>query len=205
MTDKKRKKRIPSGPCKVKSLKALRSLLKRHGVNYADWGTGYTKTIQDLMKEIRLGESVLIVRRGKLIRQVQHGQVKITCVIDGVPHKLVETRQVFANGSVRPREGDRSLSEKVQTGESPKEAVVRGIGEELGIVGFTGEGLIKDPKNPHPRKRFKDSAVSFPGLAVEHIEFIFLWAMDMLSTFFRRVGYIEKQTRKTTYFEWQVG
>lgn len=202
MTSKKRKKRIPSGVRKVKSLKSLRSLLKRHGVNYADWGTGYTKTLQDLMKEIRLGESVLMVKRGKLVRQVRHAQVNITCVIDGVLHKLVEERQVFANGAERPREGGRSVSEKIQAGESPKAAAIRCIGEELGLLTFTGEGLVRDPNRP--RKRRKNSAVSYPGLAVEHIEIMFSWLMDMLSEFFSHTGYIERQKRKTTYFGWQI-
>jgi len=203
VTDKKRKKRFPAGPCKVKSLKALRSQLKRHGVNYADWGTGYTKTVQDLMKEIRLGESMFVVRRGQLIRQVNHAQVKITCVIDGVLHRLVETRQEFANGAIRPREGDRSLSEKIQTGESRKNAAIRGVREELNLQTFKGEGLKPDPVEER-RRRFKPSAVSYPGLPVLHIEFLFNWVMQQESEFFRREGYVERQKRKTTYFEWQV-
>lgn len=204
MTNKRSKKRIPSGVCKVKNLKSLRRLLKRHGVNFAEWGTGYTKTLQDLMKEVRLGESVLVVKRGRLVRQVRHAQVDITCIIDGVLHRLIEDRQEFANGAVRPREGDRSVSEKIQSGESPKAAAKRGIGEELGLTAFTGEGLKPDPNRPRPRRRYKESAVSYPGLPVMHIEFLYLWLMCMLSEHFSREGYVERQKRKTTYFVWRV-
>lgn len=188
----------------MKNLKSLRRLLKRHGVNFAEWGTGYTKTLQDLMKEIRLGESVLVVKRGKLVRQVRHAQVDITCIIDGVLHRLIEDRQEFSNGALRPREGDRSVSEKIQSGESPKAAAKRGIGEELGLDTFTGEGLKPDPNRPRPRRRYKESAVSYPGLPVEHIEFLFLWLMCMLSEYFSREGYVERQKRKTTYFVWRI-
>lgn len=199
MTSKKRKKRIPSGIRKVKSLKTLRSLLQRHGVCYANWGIGYTKSLYDLMKEIRLGESVLIVRRGKLIRQVRHAQADITGEIDGVLHRLIESHQVFAGGIERPREGDRSVSEKIQSGESPKAAMIRGIHEELGLTDFAGKGLIRDSRRP--RKRYKDSAVSYPGLAVEHIEFQFTWCMP--HEYLEPNGYVETQRRKTTYFVWK--
>jgi len=156
------------------------------------------------MKEIRLGESVLVVKRGKLVRQVRHAQVDITCIIDGVLHRLIEDRQEFSNGALRPREGDRSVSEKIQSGESPKAAAKRGIGEELGLDTFTGEGLKPDPNRPRPRRRYKESAVSYPGLPVEHIEFLFLWLMCMLSEYFSREGYVERQKRKTTYFVWRI-
>ncbi len=198
MTNKNRKKRIPSGIRKVKSVKALRTLLQCHSVSYGSWGTGYTKQLRDLMKEILYGESVLLVRRGKLVRQVRHAQATITCLVDDVLYRLVEERQEFANGVVRPREGDRSVSEKIQAGESPKAAMIRGIREELGIDAYVHKGLTRDSRRP--RKRFKASAVSYPGLAVEHIEFQFTWLMPIEC--FRPEGYVERQKRKTTYFVW---
>ncbi|MDP3402357.1 MAG: hypothetical protein Q8S35_00150 [bacterium] len=200
MTSNKRKKKVPAGPCKVKSLKSLRALLKRHGVNYADWGVGYTKTPQELMKEVRLGESLLLIKRGMLRRQARHSQASITCMVDGILYELVEDRQVFANGTVRRREGGRSVSEKIQSGESPKAAMIRGIHEELGLVDYTGEGLVREIRRP--RRRSNDSAESYPGLAVDHIEFQFSWAMPL--KYFCADGYVEVKRRKSTYFVWKV-
>ncbi|MES2931539.1 MAG: hypothetical protein V4682_02450 [Patescibacteria group bacterium] len=200
MTSNKRKKQIPSGPCKVKSLKSLRRLLKRHGVNYADWGAGYTKTPQELMKETRLGESLFLIKRGKLRRQARHSQAAITCLVDGVLYTLVEDRQVFANGTVRYRQSGRSVSEKIQSGESSKAAMIRGIQEELGLTDYTGAGLVREIRRP--RKRSSDSAESYPGLAVDHIEFQFTWAMPIM--YFCADGYVEVKKRKTTYFIWKV-
>lgn len=200
MTRKNRRKRMPSGICKVKSVKALRALLQRHRIDYGSWGTGYTKTPQQLMKEIRSGESVLIVKRGVLVRQVRHAQANISCLIDGVPHRLVEVRQEFSNGTVRHRKGaDRSISEKIRANESPRDAMIRGIYEELGIADFAGIGLVRDSRRP--RKRRSDSAESYPNLAVEHVEFLFTWSM--LALWVRPEGYVEVQKRKTTHFAWK--
>lgn len=200
MTTTKRKKQIPSGICKLKSLKSLRRLLTRHGVNHADWGVGYTKTPQELMKEIRLGESLMLIRRGILRRQARHAQAAITCLVDDVLYMLVEDRQVFANGTVRHRTGGRSVSEKIQKGESPAAAMVRGIQEELGLTDYRGEGLVKEIRPP--RKRSSSSAESYPGLPVDHIEFQFTWRMPV--AYFCADGYVETKKRKTTYFVWRV-
>lgn len=197
---KKRKKQIPSGIRKVKSIKSLRALLQYHRIDFSSWGSGYTKNLSELMLEIRVGESVLVVKRGTLIRQTRHAQATITCVVDGVQLRLAEIRQEFSNGAVRIRKNtDRSTSEKLRADESPKAAMVRGIQEELGLQQYDGEGLVRDVRRP--RKRRGDSAASYPNLSVEHVEFQFTWLMpDWL---YVPSGYVEVQKRKKTYFEWK--
>lgn len=191
----KKRVRMRDGAYRPKSAKQLKSLLKKHDIDYGAWGTGLAKTITDLLKEIRDGESVLRVHRGRLVRQVSHAQANIT----HGSMRLVETHQVLANGAVRDRgDTDRSVSEKIRKGESPRAAMIRGIREELGLSSFAGNGLTVSTTRT---KRSPAGGDSYPNLPAEHVLHQFNWQMPR--EYFIPEGYIERQTRKTSYFAWK--
>ena len=49
---------------------SLRAWLEAHGVRLDAWGTGTAKTTHDLHKEVLEGETTLLVRDGKPLRQL---------------------------------------------------------------------------------------------------------------------------------------
>jgi len=98
------------------------------------------KSIEDLLKEIENGETVLIentiegdggTAKLSCVRRVSVVVVEITS--KAKPNKkLIEYEQTLPSGATRRRE--RFLSEKIMSGkgETPLEAAKRGIREELG-------------------------------------------------------------------------
>lgn len=193
--------RLPDGIQRPKSIVKLKSLLRLHDVSFGAWGEGYTRTLRELLAEVHCGESVLIVRDGKLIRQVHHAQADIVCHTSQGLLRLIEVRQEFANGAVRHRSRDalRSVSEKIRRNENARAAIIRGIQEELGLMDFSGGGLMANCMKRG--KRMSESAESYPTLSVEHVFSVFDWEMPL--AYFVAEGYVEVQPRKRTYFAWE--
>ena len=78
--------------------------------------------------------------------------------------------------------------------ENPREAMLRGVKEELGIDGEinlteteVGEKLIISP--------------SYPGLQSQYVTYKFEAILNVKQ--FNPDGYIEEQSDKTTYFTWE--
>lgn len=49
---------------------SLRTWLEAHGVRLGGWGAGSAKTVHDLQQEVEAGETTLLVRDGKPLRQL---------------------------------------------------------------------------------------------------------------------------------------
>jgi hypothetical protein len=174
-------------------------LLKKHGVDTSTWGSGKAKTVEHLMSEIMSGESQLVeTEGGELLRVLEIADGIITFTDgSGVVYKLTEDRQEFKDGRVRKRDHlkDISLAEKVAPGEDPKDALVRGIDEELGITGeiqINGEPTLEEKQVESP---------SFPGLNTQYK--VHKFNLTIGADSFNPDGYQEEQTDKTTYFVWE--
>lgn len=181
----------------VKDLRMLRRVLARHGVPYKSWGTATPKTLQDLWKEIKQGESLLYLEKGVLVRFVRRVQATVHFVNEGTHLLLHEERQVFANGHVRVRDQRISVSEKRRPNERACAAMQRGIREELSIY-------LKDPSClVHKGKETSkpSSSKTYPGLLTSH--YVVRYRLDLVPEDFRPEGYIERQKSKTTYFAWK--
>lgn len=120
--------------------KALKALLKKYHINTADW----KKTIDDLYRELKEGSSVLREHDGGLYREV-HVAV-LFCRCNG---EYIAERRVYSNKE------EYLLTEKFNRDESPEQACVRGLKEELGLVYFedfeeyTNLGTHEDSKDSH--------------------------------------------------------
>jgi len=170
--------------------------LQDAGIDTSGWGKGGTKTINQLCKEIKEGETILVKNeQGELLRRVIVGGADIYYVSpEGKKYRLAEEKQVFKNGSERRRDFGHAVSEKIKHGEDIKNAIVRGIIEELGIEG----GLSLEDMGTHEEIL---SSPSYPGLKSQYVlpEFkIFL-----NETQFKSEGYIETQDDKSTHFVWK--
>lgn len=180
----------------VPTIEDLNRALRCSGVPVAEWGIGPTKTLDCLFTEIRNGETVLLYAGGYLIRYVRQAQARIFCTVNGQQRYLVEREQVFANGARRTRSPKVSVSEKLMRGETHLEAMIRGIQSELGLAGFSGEGLEFIGSSQKRKKKSK----SYPGLPSCHRRFRYVLELPPSSV--QDDGYVERTPEKTSYFEW---
>ena len=176
-------------------LNELKQQLQNSGVDVSKWGTRQAKTLQHLLKEIKDGETILVKNNeGKLLRENIVGNAIIYYISsEGKKYRLREEKQIFKDG----RERQRALfhvSEKIKTTEDPKEAMTRGIKEELGIKSEinltqidTNIELLISP--------------SYPGLQTQYILHKFETILN--DEQFKPEGFIEEQPDKSTYFVWE--
>jgi hypothetical protein len=184
------------GSFKKISLDELKNILKRGGIDFSQWGKGGTKTLNHLQKEIENEECALIIgKQGEVLREVVIARANIFYISkEGKKYRLKEEKQVFKDGRERRRNLKYSLNEKVKFGENIKEAMIRGIKEELGIEGDLSlkETGIEEETEDSP---------SYPGLKSHYIYHNF--EVSLNDQQFNPNGYIEDQEDKTTYFIWE--
>lgn len=181
---------------KESALNTLRQQLETAGIDVSEWGKGQAKTLAHLQKEIESGETVLVTgEQGELLRKVMVGGADIYYVSPGgKKYRLKEDRQVFKDGRERKRDLGQAVSEKMKPDEDLKDAMIRGVREELGIEGEisltetgTDEQLLSSP--------------SYPGLQSQYVRHRFEATLNDQQ--FQSEGYTEKQEDISTYFVWE--
>jgi hypothetical protein len=177
----------------------ITQLLKEHGIDTSSWGHGDAKTTAHLAIELLSGESQLVEsENGEILRLVEVACGIIKYIDEaGKTFELAEDRQEFSDGRVRRREHLKgtSISEKMSVGEEPKEALLRGINEELGI-----EGGISIVGEPEVAERLRISQ-SFPGLKSQYR--VYNFNVTISEEVYNPAGYKEEQKDKSTYFVWK--
>lgn len=174
----------------------LETTLTESGIDLALWGTGSAKTIRHLMKEIDAGETTMEVVDGRLVRKVRVLHAEVYVERGDRRLHLREDRQEFADGRTRRRTDlTNSVSEKMEPGETPAQALARGLREELGIA----EGNYFICRDFTSALQDKESA-SYPGLATKFEKHFVSVEID--GALFRE-EFVEVQEDKTTYFRWE--
>ena len=136
---------------------------------------GGLKSIDDLLKEIENGETVLVENNTEdtpggdvsCVRRVSVVVVEITS--KSKPNKkLIEYVQTLPSGATRKRE--RFLSEKIMTGkgEGPLEAAERGIREELGAALSPTATIRIDKNSLLVKEEFATSSLSYRRLPTRY-------------------------------------
>ena len=158
-----------------------------------DYGKGKAKSFQQLVDEIKNGETDIIWLDNRPIRLLRIVFLKV-CYKDKI---LVEDRQEFPDGRVRYR-GIEGISEKLLPQEEPNKAVYRALQEELGFqleklqnlsIKFLGQELSK-----------KESP-SYPGLE-SHYD-IYKYEIYLSDNLYKP-EYLELyQDGQKTYFSWK--
>jgi len=170
------------------------SLLNFNGIEIERWGKGKAKTINHLINEINEGTCVLQEDDNSLlVRCLRVATAKIYFEINETKYILKEEKQVFKDGRIRKRTNDSSLSEKINPDENPKDAIIRGIKEELGIQ----NEVIITTYETTSEEMYSDS---FPTLLSKYE--IYSFNVHLTEEQFNIDGYIEEQEDKTTYFIW---
>lgn len=173
--------------------KELVSLLEKYKIDVSLFGKNKAKSLDDLLVEIRQGETVLVEKNEQLFRELSVARVNVFAKTkEDLRIQLIEDYQILNNGQIRRRKKKTSVSEKLKKGESPLSAMRRGLLEELGIRRFK---FISKPS-------FDTEIVqspSYPGVLSKYIfhDFAVILADDEY-----RGGYIEKTKNITTFFRW---
>ena len=178
----------------INSKDELISLLEEFNIPLQKWGTEGYKTINHLWNELLDKECVLSEKDGKLIRDVEFVGAKIIYKKDGVNYRLWEDRAVFNDGRIRIRQIPHSMAEKFKSGENPKDALIRGLEEELGIEINNNQFVYYD------KNRFENNG-DYPGIHSFHNGYYYFIPLNDKQ--FNPKGYIEKQKDKTNYFVWR--
>jgi hypothetical protein len=141
------------------------------------------------------GETVLTRENGVLLRNVQVAVAHITYQdANGKVYRLKEEKQVFIDGRVRERNLSGSVSEKMKPGEDPRDAIARGIQEELGI----NTSIDSSNMRTEITQMFSQS---YPNLTTKFTSFTF--DVQLTAEQFVPDGYREVQADKTTFFVWE--
>ena len=167
------------------------------GIDTAGWGTGASKSPDDLLREIEQGEAELTAGSdGSMLRRIWVANVDVAHTdATGERWQLCETGQIFADG--RPRERadiPSAVKEKLHRGEEPLAAAERGVREELGIGGELALVLLGT-------ERKWSLSQSYPGLTNEVV--VHAYRLELSSSQFRPEGYVERQSDKVTSFVWR--
>lgn len=179
----------------IKTLEGVRGLLQKHNIPLELWGKGEAKTLEHLAQEVLSGETELVeTENGELVRQITAIDLLIKYVNEnGRMYQLKETKQVFANGHERVRPEISSIAEKSKLGENPDEVAIRAVKEELGIAEDISPEFVRTENK-------KKISKSFPGLDTKYV--IHFYTVTLNDRQYKSEGYVEKQSDKTTFFEW---
>ncbi|XVF10184.1 hypothetical protein REPUB_Repub07fG0160900 [Reevesia pubescens] len=128
----------------------------------ASWGVKPgTKNVHNLWLELSEGETSLVDSSPPL-RTVNVVTVRILGKDNLI---LIESRQELSDGSVRDR--FRPLSEKMKPHETPEEAVVRAVKEELGSI--IDSGVVRIVPGSYQKKLEERNSASYPGLPARYV------------------------------------
>jgi ADP-ribose pyrophosphatase YjhB (NUDIX family) len=175
----------------------LTDLLTAHGVDVQQFGQGSAKTVSHLLRELREGEATLhLTADGKILRHALGAtlHVQATDPDSGRQLTLVEDHQRFHDGRVRRRKLPGSVGEKMSPGETPEQAAVRALAEELDIH-------VPVELGPSTLETKTTDSQSYPGLITRYDFYHF--TVTLPSEAFRPDGYVEVQSDKQTVFVWR--
>jgi hypothetical protein len=173
----------------------LIELLKKYDVPVDLWGTGKSKTVQHLLKELQGNECNIQEEGESITRYIEFVGIKIYYTDENDQRWfLKEEKQEFNDGRIRRRNIPSSVSEKMKFGEDPSLSAIRGIKEELGVE------INQSQLSKHSDLHYDGGSVSYPGLDTKYKGHRFICNFN--DTQFNPNGYIEVQEDKKTFFVW---
>jgi hypothetical protein len=176
------------------SVLELQLLLLQQNIDTKKW----TKSVEQLYKEIKEGETRLSLEGGELIRHTNAVFVEIISP-DGT-QQLAETRQVY-HDTTRPDNIRNSpmIGEKLTVEEDPKAGAIRAFCEEIcsGQEIDTTKLDVREITSKLPKKQD-----TYPGLNTRGKVTSFV--LQMPTEYFDPNGYreVQEEKGKTNVFEW---
>ncbi|MBA2369363.1 MAG: NUDIX hydrolase [Candidatus Protochlamydia sp.] len=175
----------------INSLDGLKELLN----NYKVCPTNWIKSVNALYNEVTKGDCTLSIKNERLHSHVNGVVIKCFYTNDqGEKYQLFEEKQVFKNGQTRER-GHKFIAEKIQSNESPEQAALRGLAEELKIF---GPKVSLTPLFEENKCDTVDSP-DYKGIQTTYCTNVFL--CEISPTHYKDF-YVEDQEDKQTFFSW---
>lgn len=119
-----------------------------------------TKTLQALLNEVADGESIL-TSVGPNLPPSRRVSIVNVILRNSRGQQLIEAQQVLPSGAVRRR--GLPLSEKMLPGEEWKDAMRRGVMEELGSI-IAPEASLQIVESTYVKREERKESQSYPGL-----------------------------------------
>jgi hypothetical protein len=162
---KKRKyiKRVKKGGgvIKPKNVEELQLKLNKYGISTDTWNKeSGNKSVEQLLKEIKSGDSILIEEDGTIYRSVRVANVIV--LSDDNKYRLIEQSHLNKKGEVVKERGNNVLSEKMEPNETLTNAIIRGVKEELGEK-YSNNIMFLDEEKSNV-ENIEKSSYSYPGL-----------------------------------------
>lgn len=124
--------------------KTLTKILREYQVNSDDWNHEQgNKTIDELVEELKNGESKLEIIKGELTRLVRVSSIDVRFKLGTQYFQLVEDKQILFSGAVKKRDLS-TITEKVKADEDFLTGAYRGLEEEIGLEIETGLKFIEE-------------------------------------------------------------
>lgn len=174
------------------SVGELESCLSEHQIDPSKW---VGVTLQNLYDDLHKGECSLEIKEGKLHRRIN--VVSVHCFHTNHNQerfRLIEEKQILPNGDTRQR-GYPFVSETMKPDESPHDAAVRALAEELQI---SDPELQFQPSPEDDEDKIKEST-SYIGIHGRYI--VYHFKTDIPSRLFRE-RYVELENGTETHFSW---
>ncbi len=175
---------------------ALKHQLKSAGINTSAWGSGKSKSIEELQEEINSGKSSLIISgNGEILRKVEVAKVDLFFNSpDGRRYKLIEEKRLYKDGREKIRDTMHSVSKKIKKSKTPENTVKEAIEKKLGIKGNVDvkEIEVVEDTNLSP---------SYPGLRSVYIFYIF--SANLNEEQYKPEGYTESHSENATVYTWK--
>lgn len=161
---------------------------------FVGWGKGEAKGYKDLFKEIRAGESHLVVDASGLRRVLRVVRMDIS---DDTLGTLLHTKTILPDGRVRNL--NRQPSGKIAEGEHPIDAVGRELKEELGLL----PGQLRQLNSKTVVFEEKPSK-SYPGLRCVYEVHPFDIVLHDIVSAAHATGFVTKEPNgQVLHFSWQ--
>jgi hypothetical protein len=160
---RKYKKRVKKGGgvIRPKNVEELQQKLNQYGISTDTWNkSSGNKSVEQLLKEIKSGDSILIEENGSIYRSVRVANVIV--LSEDNEYRLIEQSHLNKQREIVKERGNNVLSEKMEPNETLTNAIIRGVREELGEK-YSENIMFLDEERSNV-KNIEKSSYSYPGL-----------------------------------------
>ncbi len=149
------------GVIRPKNVEELQQKLNQYGISTDTWNKeSGNKSVEQLLKEIKNGDSILKEDNGSIYRNVRVANVII--LTEDNKYRLIEHSHLNKKGELVKERGNNVLSEKMEPNETFTSAIIRGVKEELGEK-YSNNIMFLDEEKSNV-ENIEKSSYSYPGL-----------------------------------------
>lgn len=179
----------------IKDIQELENILRENDVDFSKWGKFYKGMLKYLFKQIEIGESVFYkTKDNNLLRKTKVSVANVYYKKENKKYKLKEKEQIFFNFKKQAKKHKSSISETARPNEHPKECILRGLKEELGIK---SEVVLKQID----QEKIIEESFSFPTVKTERE--VTRFDVFLNDSQYKKRGYVDVEANIKSIFVWE--